>query len=247
MALRGRVKEAVGVMLCSGGTSAILRWKPFSVTSFGMVRTLKTLGVEPKTIIDGGANVGQFARAATEMFPDARIISFEPLPEVAGKLRSNLRDSANVEVREEALGGVDGTVAVHRNAYSPASSVLKLRADAAESFELQEGESIDVSVVRLDTAMRDVDTTRPMLLKLDLQGYELEALRGAEETLARTRYVLVEIGLRPLYEAEPTFDDVYTFLHSAGFHFVCPLSSLRDNLDRVSQMDALFQSGTGRA
>lgn len=247
MGLRRRANEAIGVMLCSGGTRAILRWKPFSVTSFGMLRALRDVGVEPRTIVDAGANIGQFARAASETYPDARIIAFEPLPDVAETMRANLRDRPMVEVRAAALGQHVGTVSFRRNEYTPASSVLRLRSDGAESFDLHEGDAIDVPMVALDDELEGVDLAPPVLLKLDLQGYELEALRGATRTLSQTQHVLVEIGLRPLYENEPTFDDVYSFLVAAGFRFACPLSSLRDGKGRVSQMDALFEAAPDRA
>ena len=229
------------MVLCSGGTRAILRWKPFSVTSFGMLQGMKALGVEPRFIVDAGANIGQFARAAAETYPEARIMAFEPLPDVAATLRANLADCERVDVREAALGRESGTVAMRRNEYSPASSILRLRDDAVDSFDLREGGLVDVPLVTLDQELGGRELAQPLLVKLDLQGYELEALRGATATLARTRYVLVEIGLRPMYENEPSFDDVYSFLTSAGFRLTCPLSSLRDGHGRVSQMDALFE------
>ena len=236
------MKSALGIALTPGGTRAMRRWKPFSVTAFGMLRALRALDLEPRTIIDAGANVGQFARAATETFPRARVIAFEPLPGVANTLRANLRDRLQVEVRAQGLGSTDGATTIHRNRYSPASSMLKLRTDAAQSFDLQEAEVVEVDVVRLDNALAGEDLELPMLLKLDLQGYELEALRGAQETLARTQHVLVELGLRPMYEEEPSFDEVYAALRDAGFRFVGPVALLRDDRGRVSQMDAVFEA-----
>jgi hypothetical protein len=79
-----------------------------------------------------------------------------------------------------------------------------------------------------------------VLLKLDLQGYELEALRGAERTLARVQHVLLETAFEATYEDEPLFDDVHSFMSSAGFRFVCPVDVLRDRQGRITQMDALF-------
>jgi FkbM family methyltransferase len=206
-----------------------------------MLRTLRGLDIRPRTVIDAGANIGQFARAAVETFPEARVIAFEPLPDVAEALRKNLSDAPRVEVRTEALGSSDGTIVFRRNAYTPASSVLRLRADGAEAFDLAEGEELEVPIARLDTALEGEGLEPPVLLKLDLQGYELEALRGATATLGRTQHVLLEIGLQPTYEDEPTFEDVYAALTSAGFRFVCPISFLRDRRGRISQMDALFE------
>jgi FkbM family methyltransferase len=206
-----------------------------------MLHALRGLDVRPKTVIDAGANIGQFTRAAVETFSDVRIIAFEPLPDVADTLRENLKDAPRVEVRTEALGSTDGTIVFRRNAYTPASSVLRLRADGAEAFDLAEGEELEVRIARLDTALEGEELEPPVLLKLDLQGYELEALRGATGMLQHTQHVLLEIGLQPTYEEEPTFEEVYAALTSAGFRFVSPVSFLRDGGGRISQMDALFE------
>lgn len=237
-----QLKETLEVMLSRGGMRAAVGWKPFSVTAFQMLRTLRALEIEPKSIVDAGANIGQFARAATETFPSATIIAFEPLPDIAEQMRSNLGDTEHVDVRTQALGRDDGTVILRRNEYSQASSVLRLRSDAARSFKLQERDTVEVPVSRLDTALQGENLERPLLIKLDLQGYELEALHGAEQTLGGTSYVLVEIALQPMYEGQPDFDDVYSFLKSAGFRFACPVALLRNDHGRVSQMDALFTS-----
>ncbi len=81
-----------------------------------------------------------------------------------------------------------------------------------------------------------------MLLKLDLQGYELEALMGATETLARTRWVLFETGFRKSYEGEPDFVQILDFLRERNFRFVRPLDILRAQNGEIIQMDALFES-----
>jgi FkbM family methyltransferase len=238
-AAAGKLKEVVDVLATPGGVRAFARWKPFSVTAFHMMRALRALEVRPRTIIDAGANLGQFARAATETFPGARIIAFEPLPEIAEAMRRNLGDRPHVQVLAQALGREDGVVRFHRNEYSQASSVLSLRPEAAAAYNLRERDLVDVPVVQLDTALRGETLHPPVLLKLDLQGYELEALRGAEETLGRTDHVLVEVALDSMYEGQPTLEELVSFLDAAGFRFLSPVAFLRDR-GRITQMDVVF-------
>ena len=76
-------------------------------------------------------------------------------------------------------------------------------------------QKLKVSVVRLDdTLARDM---RIGLLKIDVQGYEMEVLRGAPRTLQQVKALLVEVNYAPHYEGAVSFDDVHTFLHSADF------------------------------
>jgi FkbM family methyltransferase len=242
MARARQIADTTATLFSGRGRKALLGWKPFSLTAFKMLNALASHGLLPRTIVDGGANVGQFARAAAETFPEARIIAFEPLPDVADKLRTNLSDCQRAEVRAVALGSVDGAVSFRRNRYSPASSILRLRADATESFpQVREDEELEVPVVRLDTILDHEVLEPPVLLKLDLQGYELEALRGAEATLRRTQHVLLETSFRAIYEEEPSFEEIHALMRSSGFRFACPIDVLRDTQGRITQMDALFE------
>lgn len=221
-----------------GGVGAALRWKPFSITAFEMAGALRASGLRPEVVIDGGANAGQFARAMAETFPEARVIAFEPLPEVAQTFRERLGSEPRVRLVQSALGAEPGRLTFYRNPYSLASSALPVAEDGP--LVQPHEEALEVPVTTLDDALADDDLPASTLLKLDLQGYELEALRGGPETLGRVGHVLLEVALRPSYEGEPTFEALLDHLRPFGFRFLRPVDVLRDEAGTIVQMDALF-------
>ena len=224
-----------------GGWRALVQSRPRSITSFRIVSRLRELVAEFGTIIDGGANVGQFARAAHNAYPNATILSFEPLPDLARTLAANLRDVATHEVFEAALGSVEGRVMLHRASNGQSSSILPLLNTGKEGLEgIREVEQVAVQVVTLDGMLRDRPLTPPVLLKLDLQGYELEALKGAKQLLGKCSHVLVESVLERSYEREPLFDDISRFLGTAGFGCRGILNVEENRRRHIVQIDALF-------
>ena len=235
MSLSFRAHQMLGLLRLlgePGALRAMRTWRPFSVTAFRMTRALHRQGFRFEGIVDGGANIGQFARAAAETWPTARILSVEPLPDIADRLRDNLASEApRVRVTAAALGPATGTLDFYRTDYSLASSAL-VPSDRAAT-------RIAVPVVRLDDVLSEHPLPRPLLVKLDLQGFELEALRGATATLARADAVLLETAFQASYADEPLFRDVLSFMEDAGFRFARPVDTLEEN-GRITQMDALF-------
>lgn len=216
-----------------GALHAMRTWHPFSITAFQMLRRLHALGLRPRTVLDGGANIGQFARAAAETFPTARVVSFEPLPDIAARLREHLADLERVRIIESALGPEAGTTRFFRTDYSLASSALQPTHAEAHQTE--------VPVGRLDDLLVGEPLESPVLLKLDLQGYELAALSGAEDTLRQAHHVLLEVAFEEEYVGEPRFDELNAFLGARGFRFLRPVDTLTDEHGLIVQMDALFE------
>jgi FkbM family methyltransferase len=236
-----QARELASVLMQPGGWHAFTCWKPFSITAFRIVSALKNQGLRFSTIIDGGANVGQLARAAAELYPEARVITIEALPDVADQLQRNLSDLQRVRVIRSAIGEEEREITFHRSSYTLASSVLSPHADYEKSFPGQSFSAVHVPMSTLDTLLSEETLTPPVLLKLDLQGYELQALRGATGTLEHTDYLLLETTFKPMYENEPHFEDVYALLHQAGFRFQNPIDFLTDGSGEIIQMDALFE------
>jgi FkbM family methyltransferase len=225
---------------------AAVTWPKFSMTAYRMVCRLKAQGLHPRTVLDIGANVGQFAVTATKLWSDCHVESFEPIPDCAETLRSNCRN-LSVKVHEVAVGNRDGNVPIHINSHRQSSSILTLGATHREAFPFarDEGTRI-VRLVRLDTLFKKGQLGRPVLLKLDVQGYEPEALRGAAGILGDIDYVLMETSFRPLYEGEQTFSEMLLLMESFGFQFLRPVDWLEDRrTGEVMQMDALF-AGPGK-
>ena len=224
-----------------GGLGALLRWKPFSITAYKMAHALKAQGLTFRTIIDCGANKGQFARAATECFPHASVFSVEPLPDAAKAFRRNLGKREQVRLIQMALGSEDEPITFYPNQYSLASSALPMHDNQRIAFpKLTELPPIQVQAGRLDTLLADLIRKGPTLLKLDLQGFELEALRGATDILDQIDFILLEVSFKEMYQGEPLFNEVRQFLDEAGFHFLRPVETLADHRGEIVQMDALF-------
>lgn len=221
---------------------ALAAWPKFSATSFKMVSGLERQGISPGTVLDVGANAGQFAIAAAKLFPNAAVHSFEPVPETFEALGKNVSSLGNVTVYPLALGEAEGEVVFRVNEHSHSSSALPLAEAHREAFpEAREAREIPVRVSTLDAVFADLDLRGPVLLKLDVQGFEAQALRGAARTLGRVDYVLLEASFKPMYEGETLFMDLVRMMEERGFRFLRPAGWLSSpGSGEVLQMDALF-------
>lgn len=217
-------------------------WKRFSVTSYFMVYRLRKQGILPRTVVDVGANVGQFAVASSKLFSEALVHSFEPVPECAEELRKNVARLQNVEVYPAALGEKEGVLSFHVNAHTHSSSPLSLTEAHRTAFpKAQENREIEVEVSTLDRVFEGMDLKPPVLIKLDVQGYEAHVLRGGEKTLERADYVVMEVSFRPMYQGEKLFREILLMMEGYNFRFERPLGWLREPATgEILQADVLF-------
>ena len=221
---------------------AALTWPKFSLTSFLMVSRLTRQGIKPRTVIDVGGNVGQFAVASARLFPGARIYSFEPVPECVSALKKIEGREKNITLFPVAIGEKEGTVEMNVNTHTHSSSVLPLANAHKEAFpEARVERTVSVTLSTLDKELSDIELLAPVLLKIDVQGFEPMVIKGAAKTLKNVDYVLLEASFKPMYEGELTFDEIVAIMDRCGFDFSRPIDWL-SSLDtgEVLQMDALF-------
>ncbi|NND70488.1 MAG: FkbM family methyltransferase [Rhodothermales bacterium] len=232
-----------GMLLDRMFWKASVTWKPFSVTSFKIVSALTKHEAEFTTIIDGGANIGQFARAVVELYPTARVFCFEPLEDIATELKLNLRDCQRVTVVQAALASTNKSLPFFRNLYHQASSALEIKPEASQLHEKvsESTTKIHVNAVSLDEYFSNNEIVGPTLLKLDLQGYELQALHGATRILPQVDFVLVEVAVQQSYEGEPEKGMIESFMLDQGFEQIDILNSLVDGDGNITQVDVLFK------
>jgi FkbM family methyltransferase len=221
---------------------SILTTPGFSLTSFLMLKRLSKQGLKPQTIIDVGANIGQFAIASSSIYPQAIIYSFEPNPGCVAKMKRNVSHKKNINIFAMGLGDHDAMFDLHINSHSHSSSFLALSDNHKQVFpDAVEKRRISVNVKTLDHIFQDIQLTPPILLKLDVQGFEAAVLAGASETLQKVDYILVETSFKELYKGEAIFRDLLSMIEVSGFSFLRPIDFLTDdNTGEVLQMDALF-------
>lgn len=221
---------------------ALLTWPKFSMTSFNVGSRLAKQGRVPGTVIDVGAHVGEFAVASAKLFPKVRVYSFEPVPQSFEKLQKNVSRLNHVTVYPLALGDREGEITLRVNADSQQSSALSLAKARRDAFpDAWETHLIEVKVSTLDRVFADVAFQDPVLLKLDVQGYEAQAIRGGTETLQRVDCVIVEASFRPTYEGELLFMDLVRMMEERHFRFECPVNFYAaPGSGEIFEMDALF-------
>lgn len=205
-------------------------------------------GVRWNTIIDVGANEGQFAKACAKRYPHARILSFEPLAHPFAQLNRLSKRVPQIEAHRLALGPSTRRTTMNRDPFSPTSSFLPRTAEH-ESLYPQAGLSVQETVQQtsLDKLVSTgrIRVAHPTLLKLDVQGYEIEVLKGATRILDQVDACLAEVSIAHLYEGQATFLELVELLDAKGLHFAGTLDQILRPDGRTSYLDAVFLKGKG--
>lgn len=242
MSLLFKISDTVKVFLKSGrGISSMLE-KGASVASTQILHNCRHYIPQLNTLLDAGANQGQFALAASHFYPGCYIHSFEPLPEVYPLLQQNTRKIEKIRTYNYALGSAAGTLIFYSNAYSHASSALPM-SDLQQHLipGTAKVEQITVDVKRLDDISTELALVPPVLLKMDVQGFEKEILKGATNCLHQIDYLLFEASFVPMYKGEPLFDEMHSFVKELGFEFIAPVGFLQSEQLQILQMDLLYK------
>jgi FkbM family methyltransferase len=184
---------------------------PFS-TAPGLIHPV------PKTVLDIGANVGQFAEEILRVFPSARVLSFEPIPECFKRLEDLALVNPNFKPFNFALSDRKDTRKFYVSRFRDSSSLNPMKEQHLEAWPHTETErEITVPTFTLDEWASGQELERPIFAKFDVQGHEMMALRGGRKTVSMCQRVMIEINFAPLYEGQPTFEELYSEMKGMGF------------------------------
>jgi FkbM family methyltransferase len=170
-------------------------------------------------VVDVGANIGQYARKLRRTGYEGRMVSFEPLADAYRMLERKVAKDENWTCRRLAIGDEEGTITINVSENSYSSSVLAIEDRHVEAEpESRYVSTEEVPITTLDSIWGDLvaDGDR-VYLKLDVQGFEMAVLRGAERALGQTQVVQAELSLVPLYEGAPLYREVVDHLEARGF------------------------------
>ncbi|MGC2456939.1 MAG: FkbM family methyltransferase [Gallionellaceae bacterium] len=200
---------------------------------------LRSLG-ECRLLVDIGANRGQFALVARHCFPNAKIISFEPLQKPAAIFRRVFSGDGNVQLHQVAIGAAAETRAMHISQRDDSSSLLPISSVQTTMFPgTAEVAQVDVRVAPLDEFLKAEQMLAPALLKLDVQGFEYEALAGCESLLKHFDWIYCECSFVELYAGQKLAWEIINWLSDRGFHLAGVFNTAYDSCGQAVQADFL--------
>jgi FkbM family methyltransferase len=183
------------------------------------------------TVVDVGAHTGQFSLLARKFYPEATIHAFEPLPEAAAKFREVFGDDPLVRLHEVAIAPATGEATLYLDSAWDGGSLLR--------GAWKSDREIPVHTAQLEDVVSADEIRSPALLKLDVQGYELDALVGCSSLLDRFDDVVVELMLREDRVGQPLAADVVTLLRDRGFQLV-GIDSIGRREGSIVRFDGIF-------
>jgi FkbM family methyltransferase len=236
--LRSRLRARALTTLASHGLE-IHRTRGARRTLPAVLGHYRELGFAPTVVFDVG--VGPGTPELYEAFPDSRLVLVEPLEEWSPYFAwvERTRETDTIIAAAGATPG-DVEITVHRAPWC--SSVLGgPRGDAAD------GPRRSVPVVRLDDIATERGLAGPFVVKVDVEGAELQVLSGAPEVLCATELVLLEVSLFEFIPGQPQFHDVVAWMHDHGFVVADLFEAYNRLLDgALARLDVAFVQEDGR-
>ena len=197
------------------------------------------------SIVDAGVHLGDSSKEYLDAFPNCRVFGFEPEDRNFAAASTLLAPyGSRMELRKNALSSSDSANILQVNTHDGTHSLLEIGdgrywEGPAETIRRQPVETISLGTFCASLQLNSLD-----ILKMDIQGGELQALKGATEMLGRGAISLIalEVLFKPLYKAQPLFWEVSDYLRSFGYGlhglFECHYHSRNSHV--LSWADAIF-------
>lgn len=195
-------------------------------------RSLASLGFRPEQVIDIGAARGGWTKEVIEIFPDAKFLMVDPLSENIGALQAVVDTHPKITFWNGAIGRRNGEIE------------LQVHSDQTSMFTSEwKGTTRKVPLRTLDSFADDGTITRMDALKIDVQGAELDVLRGATKLLKQCTAIQLEVSFRRVYEKAPLAHEIVAFFAEKGFRLydICGLYK-RPSDRALIQADFFFVS-----
>jgi len=210
-------------------------WGPRGV--FDTLRRVKTRGFAPALIFDIGASNGQWTRECLNTLSESRYVLVDPLERNRDALRAMATADDRITVWSGAVGASPGRVEIFD--HGDQSSVLFSAEFSGPAS------TVDVGTVDLLYAAQGSPT--PVLLKADVQGYELEVLRGASRCLESAEMLILEVSFRKIYKDSALAHEIIAYVGGRGFRIYDVCSYLQRPADReLVQSDIVFVHESSR-
>jgi FkbM family methyltransferase len=195
-------------------------------------------GEKSRVILDVGANIGQTALKYRTLFPESLIYSFEPFPESFARLASQFAGDGRVRPVQQAVGDSEGRETFYLNESHYTNSLLP----CIKQENLEPVGVMEVSTTTIDEFCEREGIGEVQVLKMDIQGGELMALKGAAQRLKKKSIALIytEVMFSPQYEGQAFFHDICMFLYDHGYSLFDQYNFSHTAEGQIAWGDAIF-------
>lgn len=208
-----------------------------------LIKYLKTF--PSINLIDVGAHKGLFTANLRKEIQLNKVVLIEPIPENFENLKKSF-DSSTYSIFNNAANETDSeTLKFNINNYDETSSLLRIKSELDElsGININLNRQIDVKTRSIDSICNECELDVVHLMKIDVQGSELSVLKGATESLKRTRFVWVETSFKSLYDNSALFHQVYELMTASDFIMIEISPGHRDSQSgELLQADILFKN-----
>ena len=206
--------------------------------------TVKTVNkfYKAKRLCDIGAHKGYWSFVMHQLNPGLEnVVMFEPQARLISNLEDRQLNGVKKRIFQCALGEHEQELMLKGGTAS--ASLFDTAENQHHYFPgsiNQETEQVKVRV--LDDVYKSEGLEYPDLIKMDVQGYELNVLKGGRSVLANARYLVIELGLREFYKGQPPLSELWRFLEEAQYEMVDHGYELRSSTNpfELLQFDAIF-------